>query len=918
MTAIDADVAIAALTADTGFPVGVPVAHLFADDGVLWFVSAHSDISAENSGFIPHLVRSDYRSYSMSDSAPTPTPADLPDELVERLTELAQIPQILVATDYDGTIAPIVNDPMRAVPDREVAVALRSLALLDQTAVGIISSRALRDLAALSRLPAEIHLVGSHGSEFDVDFALQMDEATQARRDALGEQLADICRRYPGTSLEQKPASVAFHTRNADADVVADAVAEVEALAAADDSLVYRTGKMVSEIGVMAADKGKALEVLRANVSATAVLYVGDDTTDEVAFASLSGPDVGVKVGDGETIAAHRIGDTADVALMLSTLCSLRSEWLAGAGLVPIEQHSLLSDQRTAAIVTPDARITWFCAPRLDDPAIFAELLGGPTAGYFSVAAADGAAPSLQRYVENTMMLETVWQDVTVTDYLDVSDGRPTLLAGRSDVIRHLSGSGTAVVEFAPRLDFGRFPTQIEQRTDGLEVSGARDLIVLRSPGVEWSIESVGQHQTATAHIDLSKGPVTLELRIGTASLRAEADESRKRDHTRRFWADWADKLEVPSEASAHVRRSALVLKALVYGPSGGIAAAPTTSLPEYIGGVRNWDYRYCWLRDAALSAAALVRLGSHEEAMDYLDWVLGVLDAGDGQPERLNPLYALDGGKLPPEADITELAGYGGSRPVRVGNAADNQVQLDVFGPIVDLVRLLGERGAPLSARHWRLVEAMVGAVELRWTEPDHGIWEIRSAPRHHVYSKVMCWVTVDRAIRIAEEVFERERPEWEVLRETISTNIFDHGWNETVQSFTNAYDGVDLDASVLSVGLSGLVAPDDPRFVGTVRGVEAQLREGPTVYRYHHEDGLPGAEGGFHLMTSWLIDSYALLGEHEEAEALFRKLLATAGDTGLLSEEYDPVTCRSLGNHPQAYSHIGVINNALRLTAK
>ncbi len=847
-----------------------------------------------------------------------PDPKDLPDSLLEQLSALAQVPNLLIATDYDGTVAPIVDDPMKAVPDREVAVALRSLALLDQTDVGIISSRALRDLAALSRLPAEIHLVGSHGSEFDVDFALQMDEQTQQLRDELGEKLAEISRRYPGTSLEQKPASVAFHTRNASPDIVPDAISEVEALAASDDTLVYRTGKMVSEIGVMAADKGRALEVLRANVSATAVLYIGDDTTDEHAFATLSGPDVGVKVGDGQSGAKCRVADTAEVALVLSTLCSLRGEWLAGAGLVPIEQHSLLSDQRTAAIVTPDARIAWFCAPRLDDPALFAELLGGPTAGYFSVASSDGSAPSSQRYIDNTMLLETSWSDITVTDYLDVSDGRPTLLAGRSDLIRHLSGSGTAVIEFAPRLDFGRFPTMIEQRTDGLEVSGARELIVLRAPGVTWSIDSVGQHQTATAHIDLSAGPVTLELRVGTASLRAEADESRKRDHSSRFWADWTDKLDVPSEASAFVRRSALVLKALVYGPSGGIAAAPTTSLPEYIGGVRNWDYRYCWLRDAALSAAALVRLGSHEEAMDYLDWVLGVLDAGDGQPERLNPLYALDGGKLPPEADITELAGYGGSRPVRVGNAADNQVQLDVFGPIVDLVHLLGERGAPLSARHWRLVEEMVGAVELRWTEPDHGIWEIRAAPRHHVYSKVMCWVTVDRAIRIAAEVFERDRPEWVELRDTIAADIFENGWNETVQSFTAAYDGTDLDASVLSVGLWGLVDADDPRFAGTVRGVEAQLREGPTVYRYHHDDGLPGAEGGFHLMTSWLIDAYAALGETEEAESLFKKLLATAGETGLLSEEYDPVACRSLGNHPQAYSHLGVINNALRLSEK
>ena len=838
------------------------------------------------------------------------------DELLAKLGLLAQVPQLLVATDYDGTIAPIVNDPMKAVPDREASVALRTLATLDQTDVGVISSRSLRDLAALSRLPAEIHLVGSHGSEFDVDFALQMDEATIARRNALGEELAEIASRYPGTMLEQKPASVAFHTRNAAPEIVPDAVAEVAAIASSDTDLSLRHGKQVVELGVMQTSKGGALDTLRANLSSSGVMFLGDEETDEDAFATLGGPDIGVKVGEGDTIAEFRIDGPTDVARLLSQLATLRAEWLAGAGLVPIEQHSLLSDQRTAAIVTPDARITWFCAPRLDDPAIFAELLGGPAGGYFSVAATDGSAPSLQRYSGGTMILETIWSGLTVLDYLDVSDGRPGLLAGRSDLIRHISGSGEALIEFAPRLDFGRFPTQIEIRDGGLEVLGARDLVVLRSEGVTWELVPDGQHQTARAVVDLRAGPVTLELRVGTASLRAETDEARRRDHTRRFWADWADRLELPSEAAAFVKRSALILKALVYGPSGGIAAAPTTSLPEYIGGVRNWDYRYCWLRDAALSAAALVRLGSHTEAMDYLDWVLGVLEAGGGEADRLNPLYTLDGGKLPPEADITELAGYGGSRPVRVGNAADNQVQLDVFGPIVDLVHLLGQRGAPLSARHWRLVEAMVGAVENRWNEPDHGIWEIRSAPRHHVYSKVMCWVTVDRAITLASEVFGRERPEWEELRQTIKDDVFAKGFNEAANSFTTAYDGVDLDASVLSVGLSGMVDPLDPRFIGTVRGVEAQLREGPTVYRYHHEDGLPGAEGGFHLMTSWLIDSYLLIGEREEAASLFRKLLATSGSTGLLSEEYDPVACRSLGNHPQAYSHLGAINNALHLS--
>ena len=841
----------------------------------------------------------------------------LPPDLLERIDQLAQVPQLLVATDYDGTVAPPVDDPMLAVPLRETSVALRSLASLEQTSVGVISSRALRDLAALSRFPAEIHLVGSHGSEFDVDFALRIDPETRAARDRLGEELAEIANRYPGTSLEQKPASITFHTRNADPDEITRALAEVEEVAARTEGIMVRHGKQRCELSLLQADKGRALETLRANVSATAVLFIGDDITDEDALETLGGPDVGIKVGDdGPTAAEFRIAGTTEVANLLGTLAARRADWLAGAGLVPIEQHSFLSDQRTAAIVSPDARITWFCAPRLDDAAIFAELVGGPAGGYFSITNGTGGPPTSQRYLPGTLLLETQWPTLKVIDYLDVSDGRPTLLAGRSDLIRHISGSGRATLEFAPRLDFGRFATQIELREDGLEVLGARDLIVLRSPGVEWAIDDDGPHHTARATIELTDEPVTLELRVGTASLRAGADEARRRDNTSRFWSDWAARLQLPAEAAEHVERSALVLKGLVYGPSGAIAAAPTTSLPEHLGGVRNWDYRYCWLRDAALSAAALVRLGSHEEAMDFLDWVLRVLADSDDHPERLKPLYTLDGGRLPPEADITELAGYGGSRPVRVGNAADNQVQLDVFGPIVDLVHLLGQRGAPLSARHWRLVEAMVEAVEARWQEPDHGIWEIRAAPRHHVYSKVMCWVTVDRALRVADEVFGRERHEWEELRATIASDVFEKGWNEALESFTAAYDGSDLDASVLMVGLSGLLAPDDPRFAGTVAAVEAQLREGPTVYRYHHDDGLPGEEGGFHLMTSWLIDSLVALGEAGEARSLFRKLLATAGDTGLLSEEYDPVGCRSLGNHPQAYSHLGVINNALMLS--
>ena len=550
-------------------------------------------------------------------------------ELDRRLEELARTPSLLVACDYDGTIAPIVSDPMKAQPIRETAVALRSLAVLPQTEVAVISGRSLRDLAMLSRLPSEIHLVGSHGTEFDIDFALELDPELRERRKALVTELEQVEASLDGVILEKKPASVAVHYRNVDDDEVATTLERLETIAASVGDLTVRHGKRVCELLLVPTDKGNALSVVRGQVGATAVLFLGDDVTDEDAFATLQGPDVGVKVGDGDTIAAFRVSATEDVAVLLAALYQRRADWLAGAGVVPIEKHSMLSDQRTAAIVTPDARITWLCVPRIDSTAIFAELVGGAAAGHFSVAPAQSNGEPVQRYVDDSMVLQTSWPDVTVTDFLDCSDGRPGRLSGRTDLVRVIEGTGRAVIEFAPRLDFGRFPTQLEIREGGLEVVNASDLVVLRSPAVEWTVQSSGVHQTAIAEVDLATGPVVLELRCGTASLRPDRSEaSDRRMATVDFWAGWASRLALPDVETDLVRRSAITLKALCYGPSGAILAAPTTSLPECLGGVRNWDYRYCWIRDASLSAAALVRLGSIDEAMDLLDWLLRVIDA--------------------------------------------------------------------------------------------------------------------------------------------------------------------------------------------------------------------------------------------------------------------------------------------------
>jgi len=832
------------------------------------------------------------------------------------LDSLARSAVLLVATDYDGTLSPIVENPADARPHREAMVALRSLVALDRTHVAVISGRSLRDLAEMTAVSDDVHLVGSHGSEFDSDFATSLSQQVAELKQRVTTELTTLAKDDPEFLIEDKPASVAFHYRNADPQRSEVAVDRILHGAATWDGVQLKRGKKVVELSVVETNKGMALERIRHQVGATAVLFLGDDVTDEDAFATLHGPDVGVKVGPGESMAPHRVDGPIDVARVLARLCEARAEWVTHAAAVPIDQHRMLSDQRTVALVTPDARISWFCAPRIDSSAVFAELVGGPTAGRFAIAAADGSEPLAQAYDDASLVLTTRWQDFSVTDFLDCSGGRTGQRAGRTDLVRIIEGSGKARIEFAPRLDFGRIHTLLEKKEDGLLVEDTLDPIALRSAGVDWEIATEGQHHVATAEVDLSKGPITLELRYGTGSLRELSKTASDRQRlTKSYWTSWADQLTLPSVEPEFVKLGATILKALCFGPKGGIAAAGTTSLPEHIGGVRNWDYRFCWLRDAAMTATTLVRLGSTTEAMEYLDWLLNVVDHCES-PERLSPLYSVAGGPVQSEAELGDLSGYRGSRPVRVGNSAARQVQLDVFGPNVELIAALSERDAPLSTDHWRLVESMVAAVKRRWMEPDHGIWEIRKPRRHHVHSKVMCWLTVDRAQQVAQRFLDRERPDWADLRDEIAADVLENGYKKHLNCFTAAYDGDDLDASALFVGLTGLLPADDSRFLGTITATADSLCEGPVVYRYRADDGLPGVEGGFYICASWLIDSYLLAGMRQEAETLFRTMMQQASQAGLLSEQFDPEAGVALGNIPQAYSYLGLIDNALRLS--
>lgn len=837
----------------------------------------------------------------------------LPAELRRAIMQIARTPRLLVACDYDGTLAPITEKPDEARPLAESVGALRSLAALHETTTAVISGRALRDLATLSRLPAEVHLVGSHGSEFDIGFVHELDGEARALHRRVEAELELIVDGAPGAALEVKPASIAVHVRRASREDAARIVDEVHNGPCTWDGVSTTDGKEVVELSVVQTNKGSALGTLRHQAGSTAAFFIGDDVTDEKAFEQLTGPDLGIKVGEGDSLAHYRVADTEQVATVLAFLLEERRNWLYGEQAPPIERLSMLASARSVALVTPDAKLTWLAHPGPDAAAVFADLLGGEGAGHFSIHPHRNGLPLGQRYLPNTMTVETRWSRLLVTDYMESESP-----AHRTDIVRVISGEAEAEVVFAPRPEFGGVPVRLVAHEDGLQVLGTSEPIALRSPGVRWEITSDGLHDTATAHVQPQAGePVVLELRCGTNDLNPhDLPELDRRARAGEYWSEWAGRLKLPGVEPELVARSALTLRGLIHADTGAAMAAATTSLPEEIGGVRNWDYRYCWIRDGAMTMRELVTLGSLEEAEAFLGWLHGVLSTLAG-PERLHPLYTLAGTQLGAEAVIDSLPGYKGSRPVRVGNLANHQVQLDVFGPVVELVMTLAEARGDLRDEDWQMVRAMAEAVSRRWDEPDHGIWEERHVPRHRVYSRVMCWQTLDLAIRLGE-VYGREIPAgWPDLRDTIAADVLENGWNSEVKAYTTAYDGTDLDAASLFVGLAGLLDPQDERFQSTVTAIEAELRSGATVYRYHRDDGLPGGEGGFHLCAAWLIEAYLLTGRRTEAEELFDQLVDAAGPTGLLPEQYDPVAERSLGNHPQAYSHIGLIRCA-RLLAR
>jgi alpha,alpha-trehalose-phosphate synthase [UDP-forming]/trehalose-phosphatase len=836
---------------------------------------------------------------SLPATHPTTSGPDIP------LESLATAPHLLVCCDYDGTLAPIVDNPDRAFPLQSAATALRALSILPSTTVAVVSGRALRDLAALSRLPSEVHLVGSHGGEFDHDFEL---DAHQRR--LLEQCVADaraLVYDCPGAFIETKPSSVAVHVRRCSPDDGRTLVERVVMGPGQYPGVLVRHGKEVIELSVMHSQKSDAVDVLRHRVGATAILFIGDDVTDETVFAGLSGPDVGVKVGEGATAAGWRVDTPEDVSNLLLSLMEYRERWLLGGNSDPIEQHIMLSNRHSVALLSPSGSIDWFCAPNPDSPAVFSALLGDESSGRFTIRPQHGMPPLSQTYIGGTLSARTRWAGLTVHDYMPVP-GDADVTPVR--IFRSISGPEPAVVHFAPRPQFGAVAVSIEAVEGGLRVLGSSDQMVLYSPGVRWLIEGPPGGHTATAVIDASAGDVILEFRYGTDDLSpCPEPEIEARERTIRYWREWTRSLSLPGIRPDAEERSALTLRALCHASTGGVLAAATSSLPERIGGVRNWDYRFCWIRDAALTVRELVALGSTEEADAYVAWLLNLSAMTEGL-EHLHPVYSLHGQALGSEGVIDSLSGYAGSRPVRTGNAAAGQLQLDVYGPVIMLIDELTAKRSCVTDEEWQLVTKMVEAVRMRWREPDHGIWEIRQQPRRHTHSRMMCWLAVHRALAVAGTRGE-DPADWRELRDEIAAEIEKDGWSDDRQAYVAASDLPEADAAVLQGLLEGYPAPPE-RIVATVAYIERELRRAGGVYRYHYDDGLPAGEGAMHICSAWLAGVYVRSGALDDAQQMLDAIIDAAGDSGLLPEQVDPDSGQGLGNHPQAYSHVGVLATA------
>ena len=587
----------------------------------------------------------------------------------------------------------------------------------------------------------------------------------------------------------------------------------------------------------------------------------------------------------------------------------------------PLSEYGLIGNLETCALVGSDGSIDWCCLPHLNSSSVFAALLDVDRGGQFSIQPA-GDFEAEQAYMERTNVLQTTFHTdsgvATVTDFMPLTegaaDGQPKV-RGLYRKVTCTEGTVDLAVTFAPAFDYARSETRIESIRDGLVATGEARRISLSSP-VEFTVEE------SEASASFTLGEYDSEWFVLEYGTRAPTDPDSCEallDDTIDFWHDWAhscDRSECPFDGYGHdlAVRSGLTLKLLVYQGSGGITAAPTTSLPEDVGGVRNWDYRYNWVRDGAFTVRAFGNLNDTEEAQNYLEQFLNL--SHSLEPSEMQPLYGLQHDATYEEIELDHLSGYRNSAPVRIGNGAASQLQLGMFGELVLAIYQLAGSNREITQNDWKAIRDIIEYVREVWDQPDAGIWEMRSGPKHFVHSKGMCWVALDRAIDMAEERdFDAPLDEWREDRETIKETILERGFDEEQNSFTQAFDDDQLDASTLLLPLSGFLPFDDPRVEGTVDAIRAQLAtDKGLVYRYDHDE-LPGQEGTFVLCTFWLIDCLALMGRVDEAWEIYENILEYVSPLGLISEEIDPETGELIGNFPQAFSHIGLVNTALYL---
>jgi GH15 family glucan-1,4-alpha-glucosidase len=582
---------------------------------------------------------------------------------------------------------------------------------------------------------------------------------------------------------------------------------------------------------------------------------------------------------------------------------------------LPIENYALIGDCHTAALVGSDGSIDWLCFPRFDSPACFAALLGGPEHGRWQLAPTAQIKCVRRRYRDHTLILETEFEtaegSARLIDFMPLSDERWDVVR----IVEGMSGRSTVRMELIVRFDYGSIVPWVRRSGDVLLITAGPDTLELTA-----STSVTGENMKTVAEFTVGAGDresFVLNYRPSHLATLPPIDGCQALADAESGWHHWSGRCKVQGPWRGAVLRSLVTLKALTYKPTGGIIAAPTTSLPEQPGGVRNWDYRYCWLRDATFTLNALLLAGYVKEAIRWREWLLRAVA---GSPQDLQILYGVTGVRRLDEYQVGWLPGYQGAAPVRVGNAASKQFQLDVYGEVMDTLHLARVSGLDPEPAAWKVQLVLLEFLESHWMLPDDGIWEVRGPRRHFTHSKVMAWVAFDRAIKDAEsDSLEAPVERWREVRDAIHAEVCEKGVDARKNAFVQCYETSHLDASLLLIPQVGFLPPDDPRVRGTIAAIERELMRDGFVQRYSTEtgvDALPAGEGVFLPCSFWLADAYVLSGRRDEGEALFERLLALCNDVGLFAEEYDPRAKRMLGNFPQALTHMALVNTARLLS--